>query len=391
VQAQSSLESACPKCRANVVSASRECPACGFDLGASLLADVQQSGRVDLYGMDELAADLYLSTRYTEVMAHDAIRLSVLRQLLDKGYAEVVEGGGVRFTKDDAIALLRKMAGWRTLVRDRDVRLLARCLLHEWEDSGSVRLSVLPADLTSPPVQRKAPNDDVAVPSLAASTEPPWVVMLAQMQLVVLLPRHKQAVEQAFGVRDGQWGHDAKVRFVRAFHRFMAEGDAPTAVAREAFKGVAGASPEAFNAELTDEMRALFNSVCEWAATGDPGTLSDVQASERVGSEERPASAEQLSSLLPSWDAPALVDHDSPEDGNENGGSDDARLGLEGRATFIRDQVLNAGLALRCDVNLSTADSGRRVVLVSVETYGTEMIPVQRIEQLAREWLLPRD
>lgn len=58
------------------------------------------------------------------------------------------------------------------------------------------------------------------------------------------------------------------------------------------------------------------------------------------------------------------------------------------RADYISKHVIAAGLAERCDVELSYADDGSRIVLVSINAYGTEMVPVTRIEHLAREWLL---
>jgi hypothetical protein len=41
--------------------------------------------RVDLYGMNEREADLYLSTHYSQVVAHDTLRLSVLAALIKQG------------------------------------------------------------------------------------------------------------------------------------------------------------------------------------------------------------------------------------------------------------------------------------------------------------------
>lgn len=61
---------------------------------------------------------------------------------------------------------------------------------------------------------------------------------------------------------------------------------------------------------------------------------------------------------------------------------------LDERARYVAKHIVDAGLAERCKVDLAYVDNGARLVLVAVHTFGTERIPVQRIEQLAREWLL---
>ncbi len=96
--------------------------------------------RVDLYGMGEAEADLYLSTHYSQVIAHDTLRLSVLVQLIEQGGAEEIAGGYVSLT-DDAVKLLRKMARGRSLNplrTHRPNRQFAKGLLREWEDAGKV-------------------------------------------------------------------------------------------------------------------------------------------------------------------------------------------------------------------------------------------------------------
>lgn len=59
---------------------------------------------------------------------------------------------------------------------------------------------------------------------------------------------------------------------------------------------------------------------------------------------------------------------------------------LDDKARYISKQVVDAGLADRCEADLAYADD--RLVLIAVRTFGTERIPVVRIEQLVREWLL---
>jgi hypothetical protein len=40
-------------------------------------------------------------------------------------------------------------------------------------------------------------------------------------------------------------------------------------------------------------------------------------------------------------------------------------------------------------VTLAYVGEARRLVLIAIETFGTERIPVREIEKLARDWLLP--
>ena len=125
-----------------------------IELAAAVELLTGADDRVDLYGMSEEEADLYLSAHYLQVVAHDTLRLSVLMSLIEQGGAEEIAGGYVRFTDDDAVALLRKMARGRSLNPLRSLRPhrhFAKALLREWKDAGKVRLSVLSL-MPSPPV-----------------------------------------------------------------------------------------------------------------------------------------------------------------------------------------------------------------------------------------------
>lgn len=96
----------------------------------------------------------------------------------------------------------------------------------------------------------------------------------------------------------------------------------------------------------------------------------------------RPRRRPDDQSLVSESSGSQLTGHDSPSTSPEA----DA---LRERAAHISKQVVAAGLAERCDVNLSYSDDGSPV-LMSVDAHGTETVPVARIEQLAREWLLGR-
>jgi hypothetical protein len=61
---------------------------------------------------------------------------------------------------------------------------------------------------------------------------------------------------------------------------------------------------------------------------------------------------------------------------------------LDEKAQYVAKHIVDARLAERCNADLAYVDNGTRLVLVAIHTFGTERIPVERIEQLAREWLL---
>lgn len=227
--------------------------------------------RVDLYGMNELEADLYLSTHYSQVVAHDTTRLSVLVHLIEKGAAEEIAGGYVTLIDDDAVALLRKMAGWRTLFINRDVRQLAQCLLHEWEDAGKLRLSVLasmPRTVAAKGYHGQATGavswgaDGKATLSFRADADPAtFVTSMALFFRRMLSPDQQRAAGSAFGVPDGIWRPEDEQRYARAYLRWVSEGNAPIPELREAFEVFNSiATPEMLDVELTDEMRTVFRT-----------------------------------------------------------------------------------------------------------------------------------
>jgi S-adenosylmethionine synthetase len=54
-------------------------------------------------------------------------------------------------------------------------------------------------------------------------------------------------------------------------------------------------------------------------------------------------------------------------------------------ARYVAKNVVAAGLADRCEVNVAYAIGVARPVSVAVQTFGTERVPVGRIEELIRE------
>src|SRR5437763_7610252 len=54
-------------------------------------------------------------------------------------------------------------------------------------------------------------------------------------------------------------------------------------------------------------------------------------------------------------------------------------------ARWVAKNVVAAGLAKRCEVNLAYAIGVARPVSVAVETYGTETVPVEQIERAIAE------
>lgn len=231
--------------------------------------------RVDLFGMDEHEADLFVSTHYTQVVAHDTERLALLAQFIEKGAAQERPGGSVTLS-DDAVAILRKIASWRNvslnpLYSYRPARALARLLLREWEASGKVRLSVL----SSPP--RTLVAEDYHGQSTGAVTwdaegkatmsfgenadAATFITSSALFSLRLLSPEQRRAAERAFGIRGGIWRAEDEQRYARAYLRWVSEGNAPIPELREAFEVFnAMATPELLDVELTDEMRALFRT-----------------------------------------------------------------------------------------------------------------------------------
>jgi hypothetical protein len=88
----------------------------------------------------------------------------------------------------------------------------------------------------------------------------------------------------------------------------------------------------------------------------------------------------------------ALID-DSPDqvgatDTVGSGFDANQRQTLDERAHNIAERIVAAGLAERCEVELTYARDSR-LALVAVHTFSTELIPIPRIEQFAREWLTP--
>lgn len=229
--------------------------------------------RVDLYGMGAEEADLYVSTHYTQVVAHDTFRLWILVPMIEAGVAEEIPGGYVRLT-NDALKALRKLARWRSfspLHSFRPHRQFARCLLHEWEDAGKVRLSVLssmPRTLAAEDYHGQATGavswdaEGKAMISLGADADlGTFITSMALFFRRMLSPQQKRAAERAFGVRGGIWRPEDEQRYARAYLRWLSEGNAPIPELGETFEVFNSiATPEMLDVELTDEMRSLFRT-----------------------------------------------------------------------------------------------------------------------------------
>jgi S-adenosylmethionine synthetase len=54
-------------------------------------------------------------------------------------------------------------------------------------------------------------------------------------------------------------------------------------------------------------------------------------------------------------------------------------------ARYVAKNIVAAGLAERCEVNVAYAIGVAHPVSITVRTFGTERVPIERIEQLARE------
>ena len=60
-------------------------------------------------------------------------------------------------------------------------------------------------------------------------------------------------------------------------------------------------------------------------------------------------------------------------------------LTTENAARYVAKNIVAAGLADRCEVNVAYAIGVARPVSVAVRTFGTEHVPVPRIEELIAE------
>jgi hypothetical protein len=235
--------------------------------------------RVDLYGMSEAEADLYLSTNYAEVLAHDTYRMGVLKWMVEAGHAEVIAGGHV--VLDNFIVKgMRDSARRRFLLnRDlRDGRELARYLLHEWDDAGKVRLSVLASMPRTVGAENYHGQETGAVSwdasgraTMSFGADADLGTFITSMALFfrrTLSPEKQRAAERAFGIRGGIWRPEDERRYARAYLRWVSEGNAPLPELREAFEVFNSmATPEMLDVELTDEMRAVFRTTLDHTAT----------------------------------------------------------------------------------------------------------------------------
>jgi hypothetical protein len=241
-------------------------------------AGVVRSGaaqRVDLYGMNEMEVDAYLSTHYSEVVAHDAFRVEVLTEMIERGFAKEIGGDYVKIS-DGMLATMRENAkrAERRFFK-REMPEIFRFLLDESEDAGKVRLSVLasvPRTLAARNYEGRATGtvewDEEGKARISFSPQADAGTFISSMALFfrrMLSPAQRRAAERAFGIRGGIWRPEDEERYARAYLRWVSEGNAPVPELREAFEVFnVIATPEMLDVKLTDEMRAVFRSTLDY-------------------------------------------------------------------------------------------------------------------------------
>lgn len=91
-------------------------------------------------------ADRFLSENFTTVIATDAWRLTIFKQILKSGYASLDEQKEHVVLTPAGVGMLPYMTSWRDMLTShgRFNRKIVKALVREWGKNGRLRFTILP-------------------------------------------------------------------------------------------------------------------------------------------------------------------------------------------------------------------------------------------------------